>query len=173
MTSVPLKRVTNLHEVPKCRVVQLDPPRYLKLHEDGLLPIDHPYTEAQKHTLFQHDYRINCHLLASSRRGRISTARPLELMNQKTCHGSINLTKPIKITTASLKEMQTIHSPLVNETELVIMLNQVAYEILVLLGNYNENNSGHMAFARYSLFPTEIIIAEDVEMRIKIKVHAG
>lgn len=64
MTSAPLKRVTNLHEVPKCRVVHLDPPRYLNLNEDGLFPIDDPYMEAQKHTLFQHDYRINCHLLS-------------------------------------------------------------------------------------------------------------
>lgn len=95
MTSALLKRVANLHEVPKYRVVHLEPPRYLKLHEDGLLPVDHPYTEAQKHTLFQHNYRINCHLLLSSSRGGISMARPLELVNQKTCHGSINLTKKV------------------------------------------------------------------------------
>jgi len=69
--------------------------------------------------------------------------------------------------------MQTIHSHLVNETGLVILLNQAAQEILALPGRYNENNSGHMAFARYCLFPAEIFIAEDMELRIKIKVHAG
>lgn len=30
-----------------------------------------------------------------------------------------------------------------------------------------------MAFARYSLFPEEMVIAEDVKMKIKIEVHAG
>lgn len=47
------------------------------------------------------------------------------------------------------------------------------WDFQVLLGNYNENNSGHMAFARYSLFPEEMVIAEDVKTKIKIEVHAG
>lgn len=93
MTPAPPKRATNLHKIPKCRVLHLDPLRYLKLHEDGLLPVDHAYRKAQKHTLFQHDYWINCHLLSSSRRGKISMAKPLELVNHKTCHGSIHLTE--------------------------------------------------------------------------------
>lgn len=142
MSSAPLKRVTNLHQGPKCRAVHLDPPRYLKLHKDGLLPIHRPYSEAQKHPLFQHGHRINCHLLSSTRRGKISMGRPLELVNHKPCHSWINLTKSIKIASAALKSIQTIHSPLVNEAGLIIVLNQVAYEIWALLGNYNETTLG-------------------------------
>lgn len=37
--------------VHEYRVVHLDPLRYWKLHEDGLLSVDHPYTEEQKHVI--------------------------------------------------------------------------------------------------------------------------
>lgn len=68
--------------------------------------------------------------------------------------------------------MPTIHSPSVNETGLVVILNQVACEILVLLGKQG-TSSGHTAFARYSPFPAEIVTAEDVGMSINTKVRAG
>lgn len=48
-------------------------------------------------------------------------ARPLELVNQKTCHGSINLTKKYQNHSCFSEKMKTIHSPLVNETGWVIM----------------------------------------------------
>lgn len=80
------KRVTNLHQIPRLRVLHSDPLRYLKLHEDGLLPVGHPCAEAQKRALFQHDCWVNCRLLSSSRRGDISKTR---LANHKTCHGLV------------------------------------------------------------------------------------